>query len=325
MRRIIPLLLALALALSGCAGSQEGQQVENRDPEHNPQAITTKQDPYAEGGPIDPDAVMEHDAELAGPYGTLSLHLPVGWDYALLEPGDDDLRSGVYAIRFHPRRSAGFVEVGCNDSFGVCGTGLAEKTITLAGQEATMGVYDNHPYWDFIAWQGELKGIVALQFEESGYGWTTDEQQTALEILDSVAFDRERRSGCIGFYLPESEAEEIGLNLSLRDITPTGATLVWNVWDPEKASGQLQYGEGFTIEQWKEEAWSYVYPRTDDVGFNDVAHLIVSDEENTYALDWNWLYGALAPGTYRLCTAVADFRGTGDYQVYELNAAFVVN
>ena len=316
MKRSILIVTALLLALSGCSRGTES-------PPSSPQPVTRQQDPWAEGGPIDPDAVMEHDAVLSGPYGTLSLHLPALWDYDLLEPNNDDLRSGLYSIRFHPRRSSGYVEVGYYDQFGVCGTGLAEETVTLAGQEASKGVYDDHPYWDFIAWRGDLEGIAALQSEESGLGWSPQEQQTALEILDSVAFDRAHREGCIGFYIPESEAEELGLNLALRDISPAGATLVWNQWDPERAAGELVYGEGFSLERQEGTEWVPQPTCTDEIGFHDIAHSITGGQENTFPLDWSWLYGTLEPGTYRLCTSVTD--GTGDNRIYELKAAFLVN
>lgn len=41
-------------------------------------------------------------------------------------------------------------------------------------------------------------------------------------------------------------------------------------------------------------------------------------------VDWNWLYGVLEPGRYRIIKPVDDFRGTGDFTMYYLGAEFEI-
>lgn len=322
MKRHPVILFALLLALTGC--QQQGKTPAPKEPvtEQVPTVQTIQeQDDSAASAELGSRSVS-----LSGPYGTLELTIPEAWDFQLLAPDtEDDLRATLYGIRFSPAGSSGSVEVGYCNSFGVCGTGLVEEETTLAGQRAVMGTYDDHGYWDFVAWHGDLEGVVALQDENAGKGWTQEEHQSAQAILDTVSFHREQRSGCIGVSSQTADAASIGLYLHLKNVTPTGATLVWNFYDPELPTGELQYGDSFTLEQQDGEAWVSLPCAVENAGFNDIAHFISTDGENTLALDWSWLYGELSPGTYRLCKQVMDFRSSGDYDTYELRAVFLVN
>jgi predicted small lipoprotein YifL len=319
MRRWFAVLLAL-LMLTGCGA--KGERGENRESENAPPAPAARPETDM---PEDLTVTQGERVSLAGPYGTLSLVPAEGWEYELLEADNDDLRTCVYGIQFRPPGAQGWIQVGYCQSFGVCGTGLSQEEVTLAGEAAWIGTYDDLPYWDFVSWQGDLEGIVASRVSDGAFLWDEAQQQTAMEILDTIAFDREQRSGCIGYYTPEAEAEEIGLLLSLTDISPAGAVLNWNLYDPEAASGELQYGDGFTLEQEVDGVWVEVPYGVENAAFHDIAHLIDVEGTTEAPIDWSWLYGELSPGTYRLCKQVSDFRGSGDYDTYDLAACFLVN
>ena len=68
--------------------------------------------------------------------------------------------------------------------FGVCGTGLEQKTVTIAGMQARVGTYDGKNMWDFIIFPGNY---VALN--ESGENWTEAERTAILEILESLPLE----------------------------------------------------------------------------------------------------------------------------------------
>lgn len=48
-------------------------------------------------------------------------------------------------------------------------------------------------------------------------------------------------------------------------------------------------------------------------------------KSSEHELDWEWLYGSLASGTYRIQKSVTDFRATGDYDKYTVYAEFILN
>ena len=43
-----------------------------------------------------------------------------------------------------------------------------------------------------------------------------------------------------------------------------------------------------------------------------------------WEIDWNWLYGELPAGKYRIGKEIMDFRGTGDYDTSIYFAEFEI-
>ena len=66
-------------------------------------------------------------------------------------------------------------------NFGVCGTGLEQKTVTIAGMDVGMGTYDGKNMWDYLVFPGDY-----VVLNESGENWTEAERTIILEILDSL-------------------------------------------------------------------------------------------------------------------------------------------
>ena len=60
-------------------------------------------------------------------------------------------------------------------------------------------------------------------------------------------------------------------------------------------------------------------------GFDSIAYMIAAGERTECELDWEWLYGELPAGEYRVEKAVHDFRGTGDFDEYTVYEHFVLN
>ncbi len=56
--------------------------------------------------------------------------------------------------------------------------------------------------------------------------------------------------------------------------------------------------------------------------FNSEAYMIQKDSPYEKVINFEWLYGKLEPGRYRIVKTVTDFRGTGDYTNYAYTAEF---
>lgn len=205
------------------------------------------------------------------------------------------------------------MEVGYIESFGVCGTGLESEEITLAGEKASVGTYDEHEFWDFISFTGENEHIVALT--SSVESWWPEYDEQVMEILDTLKFERESA---------DSKIEQLGLSLEMKNITPTGATLVFQQADGNP-TGTLQFGDDFIIEKQEKGEWKAVSVVVEgNYGFHDLAYPLENDSMRETEADWEWLYGKLEPGEYRIGKSVHDFRETGDYDQYMIYGHFVL-
>jgi hypothetical protein len=125
----------------------------------------------------------------SGPYGTISITLPKEWSYTLCEVDDTKLKVGDYGIHFYPSEEKwGYVEVAYASLFGVCGTGLETKEVTLAGDKAEMGFYDGSDIWEFVAFEGKNEKIVASTSGVSS--WWAKYSEEVLEILNTLSYNK---------------------------------------------------------------------------------------------------------------------------------------
>lgn len=86
----------------------------------------------------------------------------------------------------------------------------------------------------------------------------------------------------------------------------------------------VQYGDDYLLEMLDEEsgAWASVPYLDSDIVFHDIAYPVEKGGVRIWDVDWTNMYGMLGEGEYRIVKKVCDFRGTGDYTVYTLTAAF---
>ncbi len=328
MKKTIILLLAAALPLAGCNLASAPET-----PETVPTAATTtttsesvetaSEEPAA-GAVITADEQADN-AYAEGPYGRISVSLPEGWLYQPYSVDSEKSNSGSYGMWIQPEdEKTGYIDLCYMQQFGVCGTGLEEETTTLAGDEAWIGTYDNHEMWDFINFRGINEGIVAQNV--MGVVWTEENREKALLILDSLKFEPEKAQGAVSYFKSDSELPEIGLIADAYKITGSGATVRFRVWDPELASGELEYGDDYSLERLEGDEWIQVPDiLKGEWAVNDIAYIISKEPESAgseWEVNWEWLYGKLTPGDYRIGKSVMDFRGTGDYDTYKIYVYF---
>lgn len=111
-----------------------------------------------------------------------------------------------------------------------------------------------------------------------------------------------------------------GLILSVKNVTPTGLTLVITQ-EGGSPTGTLQYGSEYILEVEQDGTWQNVPDIVDgNFAWDGMAYLVTMDGETEQAVGWDWLFGPLSPGHYRLSKKFMDFRDTGDYdtQLYEV-------
>lgn len=117
----------------------------------------------------------------SGSYSNITLIIPHDWEYET-ERGSN---SGEYCISFWPAdQTEGKIKMWYYTAFGVCGTGLEEKEITVGEYEAWQGTYDNKRVWDFISFRGMAGSYVAMN--EGADKWWSEYGDEAMQILNSV-------------------------------------------------------------------------------------------------------------------------------------------
>ncbi len=262
-----------------------------------------------------------------GPYGSITLTIPDGWEYRACSAGDDALFGSSYGIQICPKGQKGCVEVGYSDAFGVCGTGLEEKRETVAGADANIGYYDGSKIWSYVVFRGDNEKIVAETWDVDAW-WnldatnreyegknsenvteqdgSKDKEETdsftygdqVMQILDTLQYDASEQSGAIGVYDEDANNDTIGAQALVTKASKTAATVEFMRYDPQ-LEGEYMTGEYFSVEKKNGNQWEALDAK-DDVAFKDIGIVIPKEEGVSHEYDWTDLYGELEPGDYRI-------------------------
>ena len=106
--------------------------------------------------------------------------------------------------------------------------------------------------------------------------------------------------------------ETWGIELRAENVTPTGATIKCTQSGGEP-TGELQTGGWYILETWTQEQGWIEAPCFAEVGWTQEAWMISMNDTCEWEVNWEWLYGTLSEGKYRIGKDITDFRGTGDY------------
>lgn len=102
--------------------------------------------------------------------------------------------------------------------------------------------------------------------------------------------------------------------------TPSGATITLkNVTDTE-----CTFGESYTVQRKTDNGWIDVVPVIESYGFNDIGYMIPAMGSKEINIDWEWIYGKLPIGDYRIVKEVLFTKSQGDYDTFTLYAAFTI-
>ena len=108
--------------------------------------------------------------------------------------------------------------------------------------------------------------------------------------------------------------ETWGITLTAKTVTPTSATIKCTQSGGEP-TGELHTGSWYILETWTQEnGWKEMpYIIDGEIGWEDIAWIIPMDGTCEWEINWEWLYGTIPEGKYRIGKSIDDFRGTGDY------------
>ena len=90
------------------------------------------------------------------------------------------------------------------------------------------------------------------------------------------------------------------VTIQISDITPTGATVILTDTNKEPHV----YGEWYKIQRMTDDGWQDVPHVIDHGAFNAMGYLPDENGEVKFTINWEWLYGTLPAGTYRMLKQV---------------------
>ncbi len=114
--------------------------------------------------------------------------------------------------------------------------------------------------------------------------------------------------------------DEWGITLYADDIKPTGLTLKIEQFGGNP-SGSLEFGAAYTLETTVDDEWQPVETISGEpLVWNMLGYSIKMNDVTEMKIDWQYGYGELKPGFYRLKKEIMDFRAAGNYdkKTYEV-------
>ncbi len=114
--------------------------------------------------------------------------------------------------------------------------------------------------------------------------------------------------------LPAHETNNWGITLSLKDLTRTGATIVC-AQSGGTFTGELNTGSYFVLEQLTDQGWVEVPMKEleGELAWSMIAYIVTLNGTTEWPINWEWLYGELPDGHYRMGKEFTNFRSPGDY------------
>ncbi len=116
-----------------------------------------------------------------------------------------------------------------------------------------------------------------------------------------------------------------GVSLSATNVTPTGLTVVFTQSGGSDAA-ELTTGSYYVIQKRSGQGWEDVetlVPKS-ELAWTAEAIIIFKNESRPLEINWEWLYGALPAGEYRIGKEVGKSYGPGDYQIRMAYAPFTI-
>lgn len=121
----------------------------------------------------------------------------------------------------------------------------------------------------------------------------------------------------------ENVADDLGLTLSVKSASSTEVTLVFNQ-NGLDVDGYLQTGSDYVLKIFKDNEWKEVPTIIKEYAWDAMAYNISENDETEFKYNWEWLYGKLEAGKYKIEKTVMDFVEPGNYSKNLYSAEFEI-
>lgn len=165
-----------------------------------------------------------------------------------------------------------------------------------------------------------MRGKLPNAAAESEYIVLAKEEGLTFERVARSLFSSNSNDWLDCYVIPVLQEDEWGLRLFARNVTPKGLSVVFEQFGGN-AQGELLTGDWYILEvQNSSGGWTEVKQKEFDnpVVWHSIAYKINENEQTEKTVDWQWLYGELEEGHYRIGKEVTEFKEAGvfDKKVY---------
>lgn len=135
--------------------------------------------------------------------------------------------------------------------------------------------------------------------EKKNYLTDSGEAATGITVISGTEYEFDRTVKLV--------PDKWGVTFSIEDVTPTGCTAIFSR-SGGSFKGYLNAGGNCFLERCENEEWSTVEALPLDCGmtFSVETKLITEEEPARFDHNWQWFYGELDPGEYRIAMNVTD-------------------
>ena len=94
-----------------------------------------------------------------------------------------------------------------------------------------------------------------------------------------------------------------------------------------EVTGELFTGSSFSLSRLVDGEWEAVeyLPQEHEIAWTSEAWIIPLGETVEWETNWEWLYGELPAGKYRIGKQITDWRAPGDYDTVVYHVPFEIN
>ena len=206
----------------------------------------------------------------------------------------------------------GTIEIYMNESWRIFATEEVRQQILISAKETVT-------FQDKTFNKSDLSQETIEWLEN--YNSLSEEEQLAISYIPSELYE------LCGYPTAEDMvAEETwGIALTAENVTPT-SVIIKCTQSGGEPTGELQTGSWYIVENWTQEScWKEMpYIIQDNTGWTDEAWMIPADDKVEWEVNWEWLYGELPAGKYRIGKEITDFRASGDFDKAIYFAEFII-
>lgn len=125
--------------------------------------------------------------------------------------------------------------------------------------------------------------------------------------------------------ISDAKPNQWGISLKAENVTSKGMTIVCTHSGGENTA-KLNTGSYYVIQKSGKSGWADVeyLPQEYQLVWTSEAWIIQKEGTTQWDVNWEWLYGELSAGKYRIGKEIYNFRDSGDFDTEMVYAEFII-
>lgn len=122
------------------------------------------------------------------------------------------------------------------------------------------------------------------------------------------------------------EGANWGIEMSVENVSKNGLTIVCRHSEEKELTTvyELQTGSYYSLEVFNGLEYAPLEHSVENLAWTSEAWLISKNDVSKWSLDWEWLYGTLQEGKYRVGKEIMNFKETGVYETITVYGYFEI-